>query len=124
MFNYRNIHFKNKIIWITSASSGIGRELAIQLTQEEAILIFTATNQKVLNWLALEWRTRTISHVLPFNLLNFDIIPKLVNQAILLEGNIEIVNQSAGISQRLLANETTIAVNRKLTEHNLVKLIK
>ena len=92
------MHFKNKTIWITGSSSGIGRELAIQLTQEEAILIFTATNQKVLNWLALEWRTRTTGHVLPFNLLNFDIIPKLVNQAILLEGNIEIVIQSAGIS--------------------------
>ena len=92
------MHFKNKTIWITGSSSGIGRELAIQLAQQEAILILTATKQKVLYWLALEWRTRTTGHVLPFNLLNFDIIPKLVNQAILLEGNIEIVIQSAGIS--------------------------
>jgi short-subunit dehydrogenase len=34
------MHFKNKVVWITGASSGIGKELAIQLSQQQAILIY------------------------------------------------------------------------------------
>lgn len=112
------MHFKNKIIWITGASSGIGRALAIALAQQKAILILTATNVDVLQELALELRTHTICHVLPFDLLNVDAIPELVNQAVSLEGKIDVVIQSAGISQRAIANDTTIAVNRKLMELN------
>ena len=35
----------NKIVWITGASSGIGKELAIQLAQEGARIILTARSE-------------------------------------------------------------------------------
>jgi short-subunit dehydrogenase len=35
------MHFKDKIIWITGASSGIGKELAIQLSNK---VILTSSN--------------------------------------------------------------------------------
>jgi short-subunit dehydrogenase len=38
LLRYRKMHFNNKVVWITGASSGIGKELAIQLSQQQAIL--------------------------------------------------------------------------------------
>jgi 3-oxoacyl-ACP reductase-like protein len=41
-FSYeKKMHFKDKIIWITGASSGIGKELAIQLANK---VILTSSN--------------------------------------------------------------------------------
>ncbi|MDB4089307.1 SDR family NAD(P)-dependent oxidoreductase, partial [Flavobacteriales bacterium] len=46
------INYKNKTVWITGASSGIGRALAIQFSAMEANLILSARNsQKLLETL-------------------------------------------------------------------------
>ena len=41
-------YFDKKIIWITGASSGIGRELAIQLSNYDCTLILTARRKEQL----------------------------------------------------------------------------
>ena len=41
-------YYKNKVIWITGASSGIGKELAIQLSKLGAILVLTARRENEL----------------------------------------------------------------------------
>ena len=38
-------YFENKVIWITGASSGIGKEFCIQLDQMGAILILSSRNE-------------------------------------------------------------------------------
>ena len=43
------MRFKNKAIWITGASSGIGAELAIQLAKRKARIILTARNVDALD---------------------------------------------------------------------------
>ena len=43
---------KHKTIWITGASSGIGRALAIAFSKENAQLILTSRNEKKLNEVA------------------------------------------------------------------------
>lgn len=110
------MHFKNKVVWITGASSGIGRELAVQLSKQGATLILTSTNVTLLNELQSSLTTKI--HVLPYNLLELDGIENLVTQAINLEGKIDFVIQSAGISQRALATETSIEVYKKLMSIN------
>lgn len=110
--------FKDKIVWITGASSGIGRQIAIQLASEKAILILTSSNVEVLNKLTEILSSQTKCYALPFDLLNVDKIQDLVNNALKLEEKIDYVIQSAGISQRALAEETAMDVNRKLMELN------
>ncbi|MEO6040145.1 MAG: SDR family NAD(P)-dependent oxidoreductase, partial [Saprospiraceae bacterium] len=44
--------FKNKRIWITGASSGIGEALALAFAQGGAQLILSARNEKELNRVA------------------------------------------------------------------------
>ncbi len=46
--------FKDKIVWITGASSGIGREMAIQLAQQGADLAVSARRKERLDALVLE----------------------------------------------------------------------
>lgn len=111
------MHFKNKVVWITGASSGIGKELALQLSKQGAILILTGTNVAALTTLMSELKN-TRAHILNYNLLDIDGIPNLVNQAILLEGHIDYVIQSAGQSQRAMAEETDIFVYKKLMDLN------
>lgn len=110
------MHFKDKVVWITGASSGIGKELVIQLSKQNAILILTSTNLTLLNELQASLTTK--SYVLPFDLLNIDGIENLAQQAMQLEGKIDYVIQSAGISQRSLANETNLDVYKKLMAIN------
>ena len=112
------MHFKSKVVWITGASSGIGRQMAIQLASEQAILILTSSNADALQNLAEILKSKTKCHILPFDLLNVDGIPKLVDDALELEGKIDYVIQSAGISQRELASATSLEVNRTLMELN------
>jgi short-subunit dehydrogenase len=110
------MHFKDKVIWITGASSGIGKELAIQLSKQNPILILTSSNAASLENFKSELNTKV--HTLPYDLLQIDGIDNLVQQAIQLEGKIDFVIQSAGISQRSLASETSMDVYKKLMNIN------
>jgi NAD(P)-dependent dehydrogenase (short-subunit alcohol dehydrogenase family) len=42
------MHFNNKVVWITGASSGVRKELVIQLSQQQAIFILTSSNALLL----------------------------------------------------------------------------
>jgi dehydrogenase/reductase SDR family protein 7B len=90
--------------------------LALQLSKQNSILILTSSNSKLLEALKAELQTKT--HILPYNLLHIEGISELVNDAIQLEGGIDCIIQSAGISQRSLANETSIEVYKKLMDTN------
>ena len=43
------MNFDHKIIWITGASSGIGKSLAIALSKQQTKLILSSRNEKELN---------------------------------------------------------------------------
>lgn len=111
------MHFNNKVVWITGASSGIGKELAIQLSKQQAILILTSSNESLLGEVKKEVKNATV-YILPYNLLDIDNIPALVEKAISFEGKIDCIIQSAGISQRAVASETSMEVYKKLMAIN------
>ena len=65
---------KNKIVWITGASDGIGKEMAIQMAKEGAKIILTARNVEKLN--AVKDSLEGDDHLIyPMDLLNADAIP-------------------------------------------------
>jgi short-subunit dehydrogenase len=113
------MHFKDKIVWITGASSGIGRELAIQLAKKDAKLILTSSNLDSLKLVQEEVLKYSDSvYLLPFDLFNLNEIPKLVQSAIAVYGTVDFVIQSAGISQRSLAENTDLQVYKKIMDLN------
>lgn len=113
------MHFKNKVIWITGASSGIGAELAIQLAQKGAKLILTARREDKLQEVKKACVTDTEAcTILPADLLNNERLELVTQTAINTYGHIDIVIHTAGITQRSLAQETDISVYRTLMELN------
>lgn len=110
---------KNKVIWITGASSGIGEALSVALASEGAKLVLTARNEEKLNDLK-EKCINFSEHcmVLPMDLFQLDTIPAAVNKVIAEFGQIDMLINNAGISQRALTREADLSIDRKVMELN------
>ena len=110
--------FKNKTIWITGASSGIGRAMALAFSNQGAHLILSARNEEKLNEVKKECRGSGKVKVLPLDLANYNYFEEKVNTAIAFFGGIDILINSGGISQRALAKDTELTVDRTIFETN------
>ena len=108
--------FKNKVVWITGASSGIGEALALAFSNEGAKLVLSSRNEKELERVANSCKVETL--ILPLDLENqTDFIKKALKVNIHF-GSIDFLINNGGISQRSEASETALEVDRKLMEVN------
>jgi short-subunit dehydrogenase len=110
--------FKNKRIWITGASSGIGKELALQLATLGASVIVSARNAEALEQLKTRMAFPEKCYVLPLDLSQHEHFSDKVQEAIGAFGSIDLLINNAGLSQRSHVSETSMAVHRKLMEVN------
>jgi short-subunit dehydrogenase len=110
---------KNKIIWITGASSGIGEALCYQLNQLGAKLIISSRNREALYQVKNNCKINPLDvHVLPLDLENIDSLKELTNEAIKIFNKIDIIIHSGGVSQRSLALETELPVAQRIMNIN------
>jgi short-subunit dehydrogenase len=110
---------KNKIIWITGASSGIGEALCYQLNQLGAKLIISSRNREALHQVKNNCKINPLDvHVLPLDLENIDSLKELTNEAIKIFNKIDIIIHSGGVSQRSLALETELSVAQRIMNIN------
>lgn len=109
---------KNKIVWITGASSGIGKSLAIQLSSQNTKLILSSRNESALNEVRELCAYKSNIEVLPLDLEDYESLPEKVVEALRLFGDIDILINNGGISQRSLAVETSIVVDKRLMTIN------
>ena len=112
------MNFQNKVIWITGASSGIGRALALELSNFDALLILSARNEAALESVKKKCKNPSNVTVLPLDLEVHSSFNKITTTAIKLFGRIDILVNNGGISQRSLASETNISVDKKIMEVN------
>lgn len=113
------MNFKNKIVWITGASSGIGEALAIELKKQGAKLILSSRKKEKLYELKQRLKTDLINtHILPLDLENQDLLPQKVEEAWRIYGKIDLLFNCGGISQRSLGLETDLAVEQKIFNTN------
>ena len=105
---------KNKTIWITGASSGIGEALAYELANKNCKLILSGRNMEALEKVKLKCSCEVV--LLPFDLTDFDNAKYHAQKAIEAFGNIDILINNGGISQRSLLVETDFSVDKKLIE--------
>lgn len=111
--------FRAKNIWITGATSGIGREVAIELSKKRANLLLSGRNQEALKEVkgiceSYGSRVRTIA----FDLSNEKEVKQAAEQVLTGSEKIDALYHFGGISQRSLASETPLHVDRKLFEVN------
>jgi len=108
---------KNKVVWITGASSGIGEALSKEYAKEGAKLILSARRESELQRVKKETGLDD-DHalVLPLDLGEHDQMSSKVDQALAHFGHIDILINNGGISQRSLVNETDFSVYKKLID--------
>lgn len=107
---------KDKIIWITGATSGIGEELALQLSGLGAKIILSARRIEELERVKANCKTEVL--ILPLDLNNSSSFNDKVSEAINHFGKIDVLINNGGISQRSLASETSLDLDRKIMEVN------
>jgi short-subunit dehydrogenase len=112
--------FKNKRVWITGASSGIGEALSMAFAEQGAHLILSARNEVEINRVSAACLNAGASSVLVqrLDLEQHDSIPLIVEAVLKKVGKIDILVNNGGISQRALAKETTLEVDKKLMAVN------
>jgi len=111
--------FKDKVVWITGASSGIGEALALEFAKQGAKLILSARREEVLqsvkkNCLNIEQCTDVM--VLPLDVTDEANIPGKVKQAHSFADRIDMLINNAGISQRSRFLDTELSTFRALFE--------
>ncbi|MEO8794392.1 MAG: SDR family oxidoreductase [Daejeonella sp.] len=110
---------KNKIIWLTGASSGIGEALTYLLNEKGAKLIISARNREALYQVKQNCKSNPLDvHVLPIDLEQLDTLPQKVADALKIFGRIDHIIHCAGISQRSLALDTSLEVSQKMMNIN------
>ena len=83
-------YFHNKRIWVTGASSGIGRSVAIKLSKLGAEVILTARNRDKLEEVKKECGNAK-AHIFDHDLSNLESIDDLVNRVTREVGSIDIL---------------------------------
>jgi dehydrogenase/reductase SDR family protein 7B len=112
-------NLQNKVIWLTGASSGIGEALAYALAKEGAKLILSARREDELQRVANNTKLRVADYlVLPLDLNAPETFDAKKSEAIKKFGRIDILVNNGGVSQRSLAKDTSIEVDRKIMEVN------
>lgn len=111
--------FKNKVVWITGASSGIGKELAIELKKQGAKLILSSRKREKLYQLKQDLKTDPINtHILPLDLTDKENLAQKSEEAWRIYGYIDVLINSGGISQRSLGLETHLKVEQQIFDTN------
>ena len=112
------MNFTNKVIWITGASSGIGKALALHLSTLNAKLILSARNEEKLEQVKQACEHSEAIKILPLNLEDYSNFNAKVIEAVNWCGRVDILVNNGGISQRSLASKTSIEVDKRIMDIN------
>ncbi|MGJ8744315.1 SDR family oxidoreductase [Polaribacter sp.] len=110
--------FSGKVIWITGASSGIGKALARAFAKQGAKLILSSRNKTALEEVKNSCENCANIHVLPLDLEDYNNLQNKATAAISVFKRIDILVNNGGISQRSLVKDTAINVDKRLMDIN------
>lgn len=117
-----NTYFDNKTVWVTGASSGIGEALVNELAQKtSAKIILSSRNKEQLDAVAQKAGLNADRfYILPLDLADYKKMPDIAVEAIEKFGKIDILINNAGLSQRSLAMDTDIEVDKRLMDIDFI----
>lgn len=112
--------FKDKVVWITGASSGIGEALVYELAGKGAKLILSSRRKEELARVKGNCPSQAQANIriLPLDLTASSTLKLSTEAALQIFGHIDILINNGGISQRSFAKDTAIEVDRKIMEVN------
>lgn len=114
------MNFKNKVIIITGASSGIGKALAEELAARGANLVLAARQYVTLCEItsALEAKHNVKALAVQTDVSKEEDCRELMVQAVSTFGKIDVLINNAGLSMRALFNEVDLSVLKNLMDVN------
>ena len=112
------MNFTNKTVWITGASSGIGKGLALAFANNGANVILSARNEKNLNKVKSACKNYEKVKVLPLDLADFSAFAEKAKIANNFFNGIDILVNNGGISQRSYAKDTDLKVDQQIFDIN------
>lgn len=113
-------NFSGKVVWITGASSGIGEALAHEFSKVGAKIIISSRRKEELERVKATCQTLGAQavEILPLDLAQVNTLPLIADAAIQIFGGIDILVNNGGVSQRSLAKDTSLEVDRRIFEIN------
>jgi dehydrogenase/reductase SDR family member 7B len=110
--------YRDKVVWITGASSGIGAALASAFAAREATLVLSARRKDHLEAVRTACAYPERHRVLPLDLTDTAAIPSAVDSVLREQGRVDILVNNGGITQRSLVKDTCMEVDRRIMETN------
>ncbi|NPA67224.1 MAG: SDR family oxidoreductase [Chlorobi bacterium] len=112
------MYYKNKVIWITGASSGTGEALVYELAEKDADIIISARREDELKRVKNNCKNPDNIFILPLDLEKHEELPEKAKTVIDKYKRIDILFNNGGVSQRSLAENTDINVDKRLMNIN------
>lgn len=109
------MEFRDRVVWITGASSGIGEALAYAFDRAGAKMILSSRRQDELERVRRNCTGNPDNIlVLPLDLGDLDGMPQKAEQALAAFGRIDILVNNGGLGQHSFAVKTSLKVDERL----------
>ena len=120
-------YYREKVIWITGASTGIGAALALKAAKSGAMIVISARNENLLR----EVRDKCVANgadkdnilVLPLDMCAFDQHEVAFKTVLNKFGKLDVLVHNAGRSQRARWEHTDMEVDRNIFELNVFSVV-
>lgn len=110
--------YKGKWIWITGASSGIGKALCLAYDELNANLILSSRRKEALQEVKNLCTGTGIKHIVVLDLEDYQNLNRAVEKVYSMTDKIDMLINNGGISQRSMALDTEIDVSKRLMDIN------
>jgi short-subunit dehydrogenase len=112
------MYYSDKIVWITGASSGIGKALAIELSHQNAKLILSSRKKEDLELVKNDCKNSDNVKIITLDLEDYTNLQSKAEEAIAAFGKVDILVNNGGVSQRSLVKDTHISVDKRIMDIN------
>lgn len=112
------MRYRDQVVWITGASSGIGEALAVAWSREGARVVLSARNRAELERVRNACANPDMHVVRPLDLTSVEDINAAASEVLRDLGKVDVLVHSGGVSQRSLVVGTDLATDRAIMDLN------